>query len=160
MLMRLSFIAMCFGCASICERPSALMAAAQPGDPSEALACLDAEESWIREESARALAPLRSDRVIENLEKKLLDRNERPWVRAAAADGLATIARASSFDVMTGVIVEPGLDPEAKVALIEGLCAFPEKQADAVQAIAPLADDEDIVVSALAAKKVSTQCAR
>jgi HEAT repeat protein len=124
----------------------------------ELLECLDAEESWVREETARALGPVRSEDVVSRLQAILLDAGERPWVRAAAAESLGKLSRPESFEVMTGVLASPGLDSEAKLALIEGLCAFADRRADAVQAIAPLAADEDLMVAALAEKMVRAQC--
>jgi HEAT repeat protein len=149
-----------YSCASYCESPRKLAAYAANARKKDLLDCLDAEESWVREETARVLGRVRSPEVVERLHTVLLDANERPWVRAAAADGLAQLARPESFEVMAGVIAAPGLDPEQKLALIEGLCTFSERRADAVQAIAPLVNDEDLMVAALAAKKVTKQCAR
>jgi hypothetical protein len=106
----------------------------------------------------RALGRLRSNEVVERLQTVLLDGTERPWVRAAAADSLAALQRPESFEVMIGVLAAPGLDPEPKLALIEGVCSYEARRAEAVQAIAPLVEDEDLIVASLAEKKVRKQC--
>lgn len=154
----LALVLYSFGCASDCEKPRVLARYAEIGRQAELLECMEAEQSWVREETARRLGRLRSDVVREKLEATLLDRSERPWVRAAAADGLATIGHPGSFDVLAGVLATPGLDPEPKVALIEALCRFTDRSEDAVQSIAPHTDDEDLIVAALARKKVGSKC--
>lgn len=148
------------GCASDCEKPRVLSRYAQIGQEAKLLECMAAEESWVREETARRLGSLPSDPVRQSLEATLLDRAERPWVRAAAADALGTLHHAGSFDVLTGALATPGLDPEPKIALIEALCRFPDRAEDAVQSIAPHTDDEDLMVAAVAQKKVGSKCAR
>jgi HEAT repeat protein len=146
-------------CASYCESRQTLSVYASQARKKDLLDCLDAEESWVREETARVLGRVRSQEIVEKLQAVLLDPEERPWVRAAAADSLALLARPESFDVMVGVLAAPGLDSEAKLALIEGVCTFAERRAEAVQAISTLVEDEDLMVAALAEKKVRRQCA-
>src|SRR5262245_60904741 len=148
-----------FSCASYCESRETLSNYAAQARKKDLLDCLDAEESWVREETARVLGRVRSNEVVERLQAVLLDAAERPWVRAAAADSLAALARPESFDVMLGVLSAPGLDPEPKLALIEGLCSYADRRAEAVQAITPLLEDEDLIVAAYAEKKVRRQCA-
>lgn len=147
-------------CASYCESPRKLADYAAQARKKDLLECLGADESWVREETARALGRMHSKEVVDRLQALLLDAGERPWVRAAAADSLAQLARPESFDVMSGLLAVPGLDPEPKLALIEGLCVFAERREEAIQAIAPLMDDEDLMVAALAEKRVRHQCAR
>ncbi len=146
-------------CASYCESPRALQAYVAQARKTDLLACLDSDQSWVREETARALGGLRSRDAVERLQAILLDNAERPWVRAAAADGLARLARPETFDAMAGVLADTGLDPEPKLALIAALCAFPDRRDDAVQAITPLIGDEDLIVAAFAEKEVRSRCA-
>lgn len=120
---------------------------------------MEEEESWVREETALALGQVKSPSAASRLERTLNDNAERDYVRAAAARSLGRLKQASSFPIMVGAIATPGAAPELKLALIESLCRYEQQRVEAVQAIAPLADDEDIIVAAAAALRVKKQCA-
>ena len=119
---------------------------------------MEEDESWVREESALAMAQLGSPTAARKLEAVLGDNSERDYVRAAAARALGKLQDGGSFEVLVGALSSPGSAPELKLALIESLCRFGQQRAQAVQAIAPLADDEDIIVAAAAAQRVKSQC--
>jgi HEAT repeat protein len=116
------------------------------------------ERSWVREEAARALGDIPTDRAARRLETVVVEDSERLYVRAAAADALGRIRNPLSFDVLTGLIATAGLASELKISLIHAICAYSNKEA--LQAITPLVGDGDIIVSAVAETQVRTKCGR
>lgn len=119
---------------------------------------LSAEESWVREEAVRVLGRHPSEENARLIEARLLDGAEKVWVRAGAADSLGVIRDPASLGVLIGVASSPGVEPELKLALIRALCRFEDPSA--LQAIAPLTRDEDLLVAAAAEKEVQSRCGR
>jgi HEAT repeat protein len=144
------------GCAASLEEIRALPA---EGRSDELRPLLNHEHGWVREEAARLLGSSGTQAAASDLESLVADRGERPLVRAAAARALGLLRAPTSLPVLVGVASVPGTPPEVKLALIDALCAFAPKP-EALQAIAPLERDEDLLVSVAAAERVQWQCAR
>lgn len=121
------------------------------------IADLTAEESWIREEAARALGERQAAESRAALEARVADAAERSWVRAAAADALGALAAPESLAVLIGATAEAGAAPELKLSLIGALCRYATRP-EALRAIGELRDDTDLLVSAAAEKRLVTRC--
>ncbi|MBN2499001.1 MAG: HEAT repeat domain-containing protein [Deltaproteobacteria bacterium] len=128
------------------------------GDQAELAELLRDERSWVREEAALRLGELGGEAPARLLESILQDERERWYVRAAAARALSRIGDARSFGLLSGLAARPELEPEIKIALIEALCACGPEQ-EALQSIAALAGDQDLLVAALASSRMRVRCA-
>jgi HEAT repeat protein len=126
--------------------------------PREAIALLEDSRSWVREEAVRTLGNMRAVEARPSLEARLGDRREKPYVRSAAAIALGQLGRIESIAVLVGVAGEPATPPDVKLSIIHSLCAVSELGPEPMQAIAPLANDEDLLVAAFAEQSVSTRC--
>ncbi|MEQ8280319.1 MAG: HEAT repeat domain-containing protein [Deltaproteobacteria bacterium] len=118
--------------------------------PAKNLERLDHERSWVREDAATALGAARAAEAVGPLEQLVTRRDERDYVRAAAARALGEIGAASSLGVLAGVATERGAPPALQIAVIEAVCRYGKTDETAAQAIAPLAQHEDLLVSASA----------
>ena len=127
-------------------------------DQQEVLEWLGDERSWVREEAARTLGRARSPLARERLESMLQDRAEKSYVRAACAEALGSIADPQSLPLLSGVVAQPDLPPEVKIASVRALCAF--EGPEPLAAIAPLASNEDLLVSAAASAQLASSCGR
>lgn len=116
------------------------------------------ERSWVREEAARVLGLKRYQVARAALEARLVDGKERSYVRAAAAEALGALADPQSLALLTGIALEPSAPPDLKVALVLALCRF--ESPEAMQTITPLSSNDDLLVSAVAASSVATNCGR
>lgn len=117
---------------------------------------LDHKKSWVREEAALALGENEVAEAASPLETIVANKSERDYVRAAAARALGRIRAPSSLGVLSGVAAERGAPPSLALAVIEALCRY--KSDDAVQAISPLGQHDDIRVQAVAKREMSAGC--
>lgn len=143
-------VALALGAGACALRPAQVRQRAQQGDLEQLADWLAHEHSWVREEAARALSQVPGPEAARLLEEVLERPRERPWVRAAAAASLGDIRDPGSLPVLIGVLSQPGQDAEVELALIGALCAYRERRA--LQAIATLEQDDDLLISAAAAR--------
>ncbi len=114
----------------------------------------------MREDAATALAEAGAPEAVSPLEQIVVRRDERDFVRASAARALGRLGAPSSLGVLSGVATERGAPPALQLAVIEAVCRYQAKDPTAVQAIAPLAQHEDLLVAASAQQHVAAECKR
>jgi HEAT repeat protein len=151
----LCWMGLAAGCAVSLEEIRGLPA---EGRTIDLMPLLSHERGWVREEAARTLGLAGTQAAAPALENLVTATGERPLVRAAAARALGLLRVPTSLPVLVGVASAPGTPPEVKLALIDALCAFAPNP-EALQAIAPLMTDEDLLVSVAATERVQWRCA-
>lgn len=142
------------GCGGLTRR------AIRSAPPEENLEHLRHEHSWVREDAALALGAARVVDAVGPLEALVVLREEDPYVRAAAARALGAIGAPSSLGVLTGIAAERGASPTLQLAVVEAVCRYQADQPSAVQALAPLAQHQDLLVAAAAKKGIQSGCAK
>ena len=151
------------GCCSVsssggCLRTSTIQDVARQGDIDRLRGWLRDDRSWVREETLLASGAAGRSQLRPDMQAKLLDERERPWVRAAAARALGALGGGVDPDTLLSVGLAPGTPPELKLAIVDALCRVAPREG--ASRVAGLAEDVDPLVAAAAAKKADTQCAR
>lgn len=142
-----------------CLEPNEIHADARAGRAARVVVRLGDERSWVREEAADALGvfPGASDHAFDRLAEVALDASEEDYVRAAAVRSLARIGDPRALPRLAGLATR-SVPPELGLALIDALCDLGGE--DARAAVEPLEAHEDLLVSALARKRIGGGCAR
>ncbi len=145
------------GCAHL--RPEDVHQLEETKDWGKAIEYLHDPRGWVREEAAVALGRMHAEKARSVLESVMLDRHERAYVRAACAAALGEIYDRASIGALTGIAAQNETPPEVKLAVIGSLCVFAKEwPAEPMQAIAVLAKDDDVLVSALAEANLAAKC--
>ena len=117
------------------------------GDVAGLTALLDADAAYLREVSARHLGGLPGGVAADpRLRACVADEAERPFVRAACAEALGQHGDQSAVPLIAAAL--PALDPESRYFAAAALAQLGGPAARA--ALAPLADDADLLLSAAA----------
>lgn len=149
------------GCCSVsstggCLRSRTIRAKAALGDIESLRAWLADARSWVREEAALHAGKSRALALQPDVQSKLLDEDERPWVRAAAATALGDLGADPS--TLASVALAPSTPSSVKIALVDAICRVAPDQGPSL--IAGLLDDTDALVAAAAARRSETRCGR
>ena len=149
------------GCCSIsstgrCLRTRTIQGAASNGETDQVRAWLADERSWVREEAALAAGQHGLRTVSSEVEARLLDPSEAPWVRTAAGTALAAMGTDVAADTLISVALVPQTPPSVKIALLRLICRVDPKSGGA--RVAALTKDPDVLVAAAAQREVQTQC--
>lgn len=156
------WLAACCGVSSsgACLRSSTVTRAAEDRDTDQLREWLTDERSWVREEAALAAGRGGLVELVPDLQARLLDPRERPWVRAAAASGLGALSEDDRAGVdaqtLASVAFRPDTPPEVKIALVDAVCRSDSARGTGL--IAGLAKDTDALVAAVARRRTETQC--
>lgn len=158
--LRFTALLLAASCATACATltKEEIAQRANLGDRDKVVKWLGDKRSWVREEAARALGHMRDVQSRDLLEARVSDHQERAWVRAAAAEALGVIGDAASLPLLSGLAVQPDTPPEVKIALVRAMCGFAGDEP--LAAIAPLAGNEDLLVSAIASAELASSCGR
>ena len=140
-----------------CLRSRTIRRAAVTGADGQLRQWLRDERSWVREEAAFAAGRSRRVGLTHDVQARLLDDAEVPWVRTAAARALAMLGQGVDPATLASVALAPSTPPETKIALVEAICQVAPDQGGSL--VAPLVNDPDVLVSAAAAEK-ATACGR
>ena len=125
-----------------CLEVRALDALGARGAHDRLIEYLGDERSWVREESAGA---------------RLADPTERRYVRAEAARALGRLGAREAAPELSAA-ARPDAAPELKLAVLEALCGLDPRGPDTQAVLQRLADDEDILVAAVARHRRGAGC--
>lgn len=142
-----------------CLEPEGLDTLARQGGHAELVAYLHDERSWVREAAVSAVGRHRVQAGAEPVQACLSDAGEKRYVRAAAATALADLGRVEALPELARIATEPGAAPELELAILGALCRLGPQDPQTQQALAHLAEDEDILVAAAARHRQQTGCA-
>ncbi len=156
------FVFGALGCCGVsstgsCLRSQAIRTAGAEGDERQLEEWLRDERSWVREEAALAAGHHRQQGLRPMIWERLMDAEEAPWVRAAAARALGQLD-VRDVDTLTSLALATGTPPEVKLALVETVCRA-DRESGASR-LTPLKNDPDLLVAAAAERKVQTRCAK